>query len=243
MHSATVLAYLHLVAGGKELVFRSGDHVIHRLAVSKNPPLVRQVEIEERERGKIALSWKAEHPEGLPLKYTIAYCDGIKRGLAIKHGLAKKSTVIDTRRLPGGNKCHFGVLATDGVRSAFAFSNAVKIDEKKPQVSIVSPIEGTNFPPDQAISIRGQATDVLGARTDAKNLIWQIDGSITDRGSFSTTANSLEPGRHKIALEYRKGVTILATASVTVTVVGRNQQQTKFHNLLKKFDARVDGGA
>ena len=232
MHSATVLAYLPLVAGGKELVFRSGDHVIHRLAVSKNPPLVRQVEIEERERGKIALSWKAEHPE-----------DGIKRGLAIKHGLAKKSTVIDTRRLPGGNKCHFGVLATDGVRSAFAFSNAVKIDEKKPQVSIVSPIEGTNFPPDQAISIRGQATDVLGARTDAKNLIWQIDGSITDRGSFSTTANSLEPGRHKIALEYRKGGTILATASVTVTVVGRNQQQTKFHNLLKKFDARVDGGA
>lgn len=234
MRDTRVIAYLPLHPDGHEIVFRRGDIIIERGQVSEAPPEITIVDLDVRKGDKVRVRWEAKHPEHLRLSYNVVYLVSDKRTFPVARGLDKTEYVADLSRLPGSRGGRLSVLATDGVRSAFAVSKAFAVSTKPPQISIQSPAPGETVPADQPVNLNGQATDVAGASLPHDGLVWRVDGKIVASGMPLALASGLEPGSHKITLEYNSGRRTLAEQTVTIRVAKRSAEQQEFLNLISE---------
>jgi hypothetical protein len=225
-----VRAYVPLVEGARELVFRRGDQVISREEIADEPPTIEITEVGNETRGRVHLSWGAAGATGRPLRFHVVYLLEDGRGFFVGRNLKRKSMSADLRSLPGG-RARFAVLATDGRRSGRALSDWFEISARPPAVWINTPEEGQLLPPDQPVSLLGMATDVAGQPLSDERLEWRVDGETVARQTRTATV-LMDSGRHEIELAYARDGGGGVVASITVTVLERNTDQSRLADVI-----------
>jgi hypothetical protein len=227
---ATVHAYVPLHPEGRQLVLCRDDVVIHRVDVAPAPPRVAIRESEAAGEDAWRVSWEADHSS--PLTFDVSYIYGPGAVLTLARGLAEREFVADLSSCPGGDEASLAVLAADGTRSAFALTAPFRVRDKPPVIWIQAPSEEHALPPDQPVSLVGQAVDLAGATLPVERLVWRIDGNDVESGASVAMATGLEPGPHVVELAYEDGSG--AQARVEITVAERNPEATPASEVIRR---------
>ena len=228
MRNTRVVAYIPFDRGGVELIFRRGDRVIDRREVFSEPPEIAITEVKRGDNDRVRIAWRAEHRSELPLTYRVVYLVDDKRAFSLAAGLDEPGYEADLSGLPGSRTGRLSVLATDGVRSSFAVSEPFPVSDKRPRISIQAPTPRQVVPADQPVSLNGQATDIAGASLAHDGLTWLVDGKVVARGAPLAIATGLQPGRHTVTLQLRRGKRVEARGSVEIEVAKRSPEQEAF---------------
>ena len=231
MRATRVIAYIPYHPAAQRLVFRRDEYIIHDTTVAKEPPLVEFDNVVHYGQS-VSLRWKASHSENIPLTFNI-FCtvDHGEHLLMLARDLDGSEAKLSLEEVPGG-RGQLIVLATDGLRSSFAISDPFKIEDKPPEIWITSPRDGTVFPPDQPLSLIGQAVDVQGKKLPEDGLVWEVDGRAIQQGTGIAPAIGLKPGNHEASLSLRYGEDVTARSTVTFTIAEYNEAQLRYRQVM-----------
>lgn len=221
MRFTRVVAYLPVHPQGRELVFRRGDLIIRRETLAAKPPTIAIESVKAVKGGQVRIRWRAKHAEGKALTYNVVYMATDKRSFLLARGLKEAQYTADLSGAPGSREGRLAVLATDGTRSAFAVSRPFRVADKPPQIWIQTPGDQETLPPDQPVNLGGQALDVAGASLPDSGLVWSVDGKEVARGTRLALAAGLEPGAHKVSLDYAVGKKSIARQTVSIVIARR----------------------
>jgi hypothetical protein len=154
-----------------------------------------------------------------------------KQRLRLARELDGYEAKLSLEEVPGG-RGQLIVLATDGLRSSFAISDPFKIEDKPPEIWITSPRDGTVFPPDQPLSLIGQAVDILGSKLPEDGLVWEVDGRTIQQGTGIAPAVGLKPGYHETSLSFRYGDDVAARSTVKFSIAEYNEAQLRYRQVM-----------
>jgi hypothetical protein len=172
---------------------------------------------------RVSLSWEASHPAGLPLWFIVVY-DHIGDGTWNPVSFVTPLTVheVDLAHLPGGARCRFGVLCSDGFNTVHETSEPFALPARPCQAFIVSPIDGQSLSEDAPLTLHGQGYWLEEDRPEMDELDWwsSLDGAL---GYGSTVPIRLRRGSHTITLRAGHG-NRTSTASVSVNVNASSSQ-------------------
>jgi hypothetical protein len=196
-------------------IVRDG-HVIHTLEVEPEAPSLR-VDEPKLEKRTATIEWHAEHPDR-ELAFIVDYSnDDGTSWRTLSPSRTSASLTVDLRRLPGGDRCRFRVLATAGIRTTSATTSPVEVPRKRRHALIASPSEGETVKASEPIVLVGGAYSPDYGLSTPQEVIWtsDVDGVIA-RGLIAT-ARALSPGPHTIRATVADGEGRSAFAKVHVT--------------------------
>jgi hypothetical protein len=125
--------------------------------------------------------------------------------------------VIDTSFLPGG-RAQFRVMASDGVRSAFADSPPFTLPSRPPRPRILTPAGAVTIHRGQLVNLEGAATDAQDGVLAEAALAWSAPGRALGSGS-KLSVTDLSAGLQTITLTATNSLGLSATATVPVVVL------------------------
>jgi len=227
---ADILAYVPLHPDGRELLFRRADLELFRAPVAAASPALSIDETTPLDEDRVRVSWSANHLT--PLTFQILYITDDDRVFSLARGLTETMFTADLRGLPGSSNGRLGVLATDGLRSAYAPSEDFRITDKPPIVWIQTPGPDDTLPADQPVNLSGQVLDVAGFSLPDEPLVWYVDREIVARGTRLAIASGLQPGPHQVRLEYAPEGRTTAVGTVEIRIAERSPDQEEFLRLL-----------
>jgi Viral BACON domain/Metallo-peptidase family M12B Reprolysin-like len=169
--------------------------------------------------GIITLTWTANDPVGLPLKFDIYYSGTLALPLQlVKSNVSGASTQIDTTKL-GGGPAFFRVVANDGFNTVQANSPIFTMANKRPQPFIDTPGNGLHIHYGQVVNFSGEALDAQDGGVTGAGLVWTYQkGSLgTGTGALQTVAD-LPVGTNTITLTATNSKGLSAATSITITV-------------------------
>mgnify|MGYP006287413343 CR=1 FL=1 len=234
MAATRVLAYVPYHRDARRLVFRREDAVIFEASVAPEAPSVELNAVELTDEQELHLEWSAEPGGDRELTYNVVYQLDGERYFPLARGLSQTEVDLDLSNVPGGGTARVAVLATDGIRSSFAASEPFEAEGKPPRAWIQRPTDGATLPPDQPVSLIGQALDVAGASLPPDGLVWEVDGDVVAEGSRLAVADDLQPGEHEITLTYRAGKEARVSETITVRISARNEEQERHRQLMQR---------
>jgi hypothetical protein len=205
--AASVVGKLPFNAETRVIRFFRKDLLIHEIHVSAEKPRVTLAWRPSRKLdGRHTVTWKGDHPDGLPLHYFLRYThtDGGRwRPVSLMTDATKEE--IDLDRLPGGSRCGVGVVATDGINTVMAESARFSVPVKGCVTTILAPEDKAVFEAGEAVWLRGQGfylEENRAAETDELAWTSSRDGVI---GTGPVVRTRLSPGSHRITLNAGKG--------------------------------------
>ena len=206
-----------LRAGSARIIITKGGRVLGSRRVSAHAPKVRIRPLTRPTASFVTVRWRASDADGGRRTYSVLYAHDGKRFSTVASGLRRSSLRVDLRRLPGGSRARFRVLANDGVRSGSGTSRTLSVAVKAPRVLIASPARGAEVGDGEPISLRATASDPQDARLPASALRWtsSLQGEL-GRGEAITA--TLAPGTHTITLTATNKAGRASSATVMVTV-------------------------
>jgi len=226
--SARTECYLPLHEQGRSLVFSRGDVEIWREDVAKNPPKVGEVVWNKGEGSTYRISWTAHATSQKPLRFKLFFFVDHRLGVTLADELEGTERIVDLSQLPGGTHCQFGVLATDGVRSAVGVSKPFERPIRPTVVHISAPQHGQDMPFGQPTEARGSAFDQFGIGVPADSLEWMLDGKHLEKGAYAILLPALEPGLHHLRLS-QVGLDLQTSVAEIEFKVGQpNSEQQKW---------------
>jgi hypothetical protein len=188
--------------GARSLRFLRQDVVIHQVRVPKEQPVVRLAWTPPPDpRGEHVVKWIAEHAEGTPLRFLVAYSsDGGRSWRPLSPPFQATEFSLDFDRLPGGDTCLVAVTATDGFNTVTVLSEPFCASIKPCIAMILAPENGTVFPVGGTARFQGQGFYLEEHRPELEALDWfsSRDGSL-GRGPL-IQADGLSTGTHEIVL-------------------------------------------
>lgn len=206
-------------AGTHRIAVTKGKRTLGSVRVSAHAPNVDLLAPRHGKLGKrVTVRWRSSDVDGGRRLYSLLYSHDGKHFTPIAAGLRKTSQRVDLRRLPGGSRARFVVIASDGVRTGSDRSNrALKVPVKRPRVLIATPRQGARLTAGQPVSLLASVSDPQQQRLPSRRLVWRssVQG-VLGRGLAITAA--LEPGDHVISFRATNRAGKSAVASVTVTV-------------------------
>ena len=119
-------------------------------------------------------------------------------------GPAQRRVSIEADRLPGGPRCEFFVVYSDGVRSAAARTKPIRVDPIGPVLTIVRPEAGSTFPEGAPIDVEcfvqhPESPDVLADAEERTS--WLVDGEQVATGTLASIG-PLAAGTHRVDVRY-----------------------------------------
>jgi hypothetical protein len=191
-------------------------HVVNTIDVERDAPSVR---VDDPKVGNrtATLEWRGEHPER-ELAYVVDYSnDGGATWRTIAPSRTSTSLTVDLRRLPGGERCLFRVLATSGIRTATATTSPFKVPRKRRKARIVSPSDGDRVKAGEPLVLVGGGFSPDYGLSAPEEVVWtsDVDGAI-GRGLVAT-APALSPGPHTIRVAVPDGEGRSSSAKVRLT--------------------------
>ena len=189
--------------GTERVAITKGSKALASRPVSASAPRVRVTSPRKGKRklGKsVRVRWRASDADHDRLSYSLLYSDDGKDYIPVAAGLRKRSYKVDLRRLPGGRKAKFRVVANDGVLTGAARSRGkLRVPAKPPRVSILSPTPGDSLVEKTQIQLAASVDDLQDANVKPRNIVWRSsEQGILGRGSTVTT--TLKPGSHEISV-------------------------------------------
>jgi hypothetical protein len=154
-------------------------------------------------RGQQIIAWEASHQDGLKLQYFLLYSTNAGRTWErLTSRLEDTEYPVDFDQVPGGQECRIVVVATDGVNTTTAETEAFSVAAKPCQVFLLEPADGEQFAAGRAILLRGQGYYLEEQRAETETLVWTSDreGEL-GRGPLVELRARLSPGEHQITLQ------------------------------------------
>ena len=109
---------------------------------------------------------------------------------------------------------------------------SIQVGNDAPELSIISPVEGTEFNEYQLIEFVGKTTDLEDAETDL-DVIWfsSIDGEVhtenpDEEGNVYFATSDLTPGEHAITLTVTDTQGLSANTSISVMIIDQEDAPT-----------------
>ena len=201
-----------------EIRFRRGSEVVGKIDVEDAEPSVTLVAPAITERS-VTLEWRANDPQGRKLTYLVEYSndDGrVWRGVARCDDCTSREFPIDS--LAGGERCRFRVLASSGIRTGRAESDAFPVPQAPRRAYILSPATDEQLVAGKTVTLRGAGFAPGLGLTDQKDVVWtsSLDGTL---GYGYEVVCRLSPGLHAITVIVPDGVGGRSSTTVTVHVI------------------------
>ncbi|MFN8474922.1 MAG: hypothetical protein U0822_22230 [Anaerolineae bacterium] len=174
----------------------------------------------------MTIQWRASDPDAADrLLYTVQYSpDDGRSWRALVTGLPgpPDSDVVtlslpSLSGIPGGETALIRVAASDGYHTALATSGVFRVPNRPPQATILRPFAGQTLPPEQAVVLRGAASDAEDGGEPADRLSWAVDGAGVGAGPQTEVAG-LAPGAHTLTFTARDANGQTSTAQETLNV-------------------------
>ena len=125
---------------------------------------------------------------------------------------------MDFDRLPGGEDCRLQVLATEGIRTGHAITDAFQVPRRPRDVIISAPT--ADIAAGEPVTLVGEAFSPHYGGASPSELRWysDLDGEL---GSGREIRRALRPGLHQITLRAPDGQGGEAAHSVRIQVTPR----------------------
>lgn len=203
-----------------KVVFKKENKIIHELEIGKSAPEVSMVSPGGggKLEGKQKIQWISNRfPK--PLSYILRYSNnGGQSWFALASRLTSENFTVNFDQLPGGEKCIFQVLASEGVRTSTATSEVLVVPRKPQVVSIISPHEGDILHEGNPVHLLGMAISPEERSAKPEDLRWSssIEGFLGTGVQLMT--QTLSPGKHNLTLRKKDilGGEVSKTISITV---------------------------
>ncbi len=209
--------------GTHRVVFKYQDQVIGQVAASAHAPVVSLTSPKGGEHwaasGQQTIAWTASDADRNPLSYLVQYSpDGGKTWEMLANNLQATSFSFDTQYLPGSAQGQVRVVATDGLNTTIAASQALTVDPKPPLLFIASPQDGAAFDYGSPVVLHGIGSDLLDGPISADKLQWTSDRD-GNLGSGDTIVNQkLSVGEHIISLSATNSSGLTSTVTIHIKI-------------------------
>jgi hypothetical protein len=180
--------------------------LVHEIEVSRAAPKVELTWEPGQGTGKQRITWRAEHPEGLPLEFFLRYShDGGKTWQRASLRTRETQQSLDLDALPGGRRCAVAVVATDGVNTTMARSRMFAVPVKPCRAMIISPEDGAELDAAEPVVLEGQGFYLEEASPELEELRWSSRPSGLDGEGALVTVSEPNPGKYRLTLEAGRG--------------------------------------
>ncbi|MEO7191785.1 MAG: hypothetical protein ABI051_12090 [Vicinamibacterales bacterium] len=203
----------------RRIVFSYRGQPVHEIARSDAPPRARwSWEPGRQLTGMQTLTWTGDHPNGLPVEFFVRYSwDDGRSWSRLSVATQEFSLAVDFDQLPGGERCVFALVATDGINTTIVESARFTLPRKGCVALILQPLDGAHFASGEPVPFQGQGFWREESRPEWEQLTWHTSSDTQPvlRGRLGQL--QLPPGQHVITLlagsEPHQG-----RAQVTITV-------------------------
>jgi hypothetical protein len=227
-----VRVYLPLDDEAAEVRLRRADVVLWTQRIGEAPDVEVQL-LERPTRGKARRGggFPGGKPAVLSLERTravdgsTAYAKVIYRwsdgGFATVYaGPARGRISIPADRLPGGGRCEFFVVYSDGVRSAMARTDPIEVEPIGAIITVVHPGERANLPVGTPVELECVVQDPEHPSEpvrEPERTQWWVDGEPVGYG-LQHSAGLLAQGEHRIEVRHRSSDEEEVAVTRTVTI-------------------------
>ncbi len=169
--------------------------------------------------GAQTITWRGEHPNGLPVEYFLRYSwDGGRSWSRLGIASDALSQVVDFDQLPGGERCLLLLVATDGINTTIVPSEPFSLPLKPCAALILQPLDGGWYAADQPVLLQGQGFWREANRPEWQQLAWYCDAENEPVARGGLGQLHLPPGEHTVTL-LAGSEAFQGSAAVTITVV------------------------
>jgi hypothetical protein len=208
------------------LVIKRGDEILLERDRTPNDPSISILEptsgvVWKTDDVQQTIRWDAEDVDGDQLDFTVQYsADEGNTWRTLANRWSETELEVDTSLLGGSEaeRAMIRVLASDGFNTDIAESPLFSVEDKPPQLGILSPADGQEFQEGQMVNFIGAAIDPESGTLGNDAYIWEsdLDGPIGQGHEIRTT--TLSPGEHIITLiaTDEDGMSVQASISVVV---------------------------
>ena len=199
--NAMIHRALDLPAEARTLRLVNSGVMLAQIEISAHAPQL-QLDAPVLADGKLKVTWTGTDEDGDTLSYTIQYSpdDGIT-WQTVNVNIPESAFSIDTAHLPGGDRTRVRVIATDGILTAVAISDALPLPRHPPAVHISGIQEGQKFDFGGGLLVDGFGYDPEDGSLDDGGLQWSLAGPEPRAGTgHSFSLSGLAPGTYKLTL-------------------------------------------
>lgn len=199
---------------------RRGERIIWSAEVAEKPELRIKLRTRPRRGGGRRTTESCDFPGGRPAVLNFAVSDaaeGLAPHVVVVHqwgeglfrtvyvGAVAGSLKIPADSLPGGTRCRFVAIYSNGMRSVAATTDWYELEPIGPIVRIDSPTGKERLLEGATLSLSGyvEIPEDPGTMKYADRLIWLMDGRAIGSGPQVSILH-LCAGRHEIALVYQE---------------------------------------
>lgn len=194
--------------------------------VPTDPPTVERVAVDWK-RDKVHVSWNAAETDDC-LWYLVQYsCDGGATWRNVAPHTRETSIAISRISLAGGKECVFQVLASSGIRTGSATSEAISIDPEPPEVRIAG--GETTVARGETLALRAFAFSPDTGSLPLANVTWISDRDGEVARGRRVLIRSLSLGKHQLTANVPDGEGGDYTARTDIEVKPRRVHST-YHN-------------
>jgi hypothetical protein len=157
-------------------------------------------------KGRVRVAWTGDCGERA-LRYLLRYSNDDGRTFrAVAPSLSETEYTVDLDTLPGGDRCRFQVLATEGIRTGSAVSDVFSVARKPRQVVIVADATHSEVGQGQTVRLRGFAFSPGEGSAAPRDLTWSSDKDGALGAGPELVVRGLSAGRHRISLQVPDGL-------------------------------------
>jgi hypothetical protein len=209
--------HLRWHAETRAIAFRRRGELCRRYELADAPP---EVTVEVRRRGDrdhiARVDWKPTDKTA-PLTYLLRFShDDGATWRAVDADLTALGLEVDLDLLPGGESCRSQVVASSGIRTAVADSDAFALAVKPVQPYILEPPPDAVFDEGAVVTLRGLGYSPDFETTPFDDVTWHsnLEGHLGV--GYQLALRTLRVGRHRITLSLPDGLGDQATAGVFI---------------------------
>lgn len=221
---ALIAEVVRFARGAERVAVTRGSRTLASEPVSGHAPRVKVTapgKVKRKLGKRVRVRWRASDADRDRLTYSLLYSGDGKDYVPVVAGLHKRSYRVDLRRLPGGRKARFRVVANDGILTGKATSKGrLRVPAKAPKVEILSPVPGDALAEKAQVRLAAGIDDLQDANLKRRDVVWSssTQGAL---GRGATITVELEPGSHEISVHATNSAGRAGKATVKVSVAAR----------------------
>ena len=223
-----------------------GSDPIERLTIAPMSGSAAQVELErsaaaptvsflspdgsQLSSGQLRVEWAGSDPDGDELSYYLRYTNDGTRWAPLATGIRETSIDIDLSELPAfvDGQGRFQVFASDGLRTASAFSPTLKgsgtiwaLGGNPPWVEVMTPDDGNQFPRGATVVLHSSGWDLEDRALSGSDITWDsdVDGPL-GVGRLLAVAD-LSVGPHVLTVTATDSSGMMTSDSTSITILDR----------------------
>ncbi len=206
--------------GVASIELRAGDAVLARVPVTENVPELTVDVPTTGDRDDVTFTWDATDGDGDVLTHAVRYsADDGASWTTVGIDLEESSASVPRWALAGSDAARVQVIASDGVNTAVATSDAFAMPNLAPAVAVSTPEDGAVVSGAQTVVLTGSANDAEDGDLSAE-LVWtsDLDGQLGTGATLTRRADELSEGTHVLTATSTDAAGVTSSATVGLTV-------------------------